>query len=62
MNSKIPAPKSKFITVKCPDCSNEQIAFNKPATQVKCNVCGATLIKPAGGKGVVRGQLLGEVE
>ena len=62
MSSHIPAPRSKFITVKCQDCGNEQIALDKPATQVKCNVCGATLIKPTGGKGVVRGQLLGEVQ
>jgi ribosomal protein S27E len=25
-------------------------------------VCGATLVKPTGGKGVIRGQLLGEVQ
>ncbi len=58
----IPSPKSRFVTVKCQDCGNEQIAFNKPATHVKCNVCGATLIKPTGGKGTIRGQMLGEVE
>jgi len=60
--SDIPTPRSKFLTVKCQDCGNEQIAFNKPATHVKCNVCGATLIKPTGGKGAVRGQMLGEVQ
>jgi len=62
MGDTIPQPKSKFVTVKCPDCGNEQIAFNKPATQVTCNVCGATLIKPTGGKGLVRGEMLGEVQ
>ena len=60
--SDVPAPRSKFLTIKCQDCGNEQIAFNKPATHVKCNVCGATLIKPTGGKGAVRGQMLGEVQ
>jgi small subunit ribosomal protein S27e len=59
---KIPAPRSKFINVKCQDCGNEQVAFDKPATHVKCNVCGATLVKPTGGKGQVRGELLGEVQ
>jgi small subunit ribosomal protein S27e len=59
--SDIPVPGGRFITVKCQDCGNEQLAFDKPATQVKCNVCGATLIKPTGGKGQVRGQVLGEV-
>lgn len=58
----IPAPRSKFINIKCQDCGNEQTAFDKPATQVKCHVCGATLIKPTGGKGEVRGELLGEVQ
>jgi len=57
-----PAPKSRFINIKCQDCGNEQIAFNKPATHVKCNVCGATLVTPTGGKGQVRGELLGEVQ
>jgi len=50
------------MNIKCQDCGNEQIAFDKPATHVKCNVCGATLIKPTGGKGSVRGELLGEVQ
>jgi small subunit ribosomal protein S27e len=60
--SGVPAPRSKFINIKCPDCGNEQIAFDKPAIHVKCSVCGATLIKPTGGKGIVRGELLGEVQ
>lgn len=59
---KIPTTRSKFINIKCQDCGNEQIAFDRPATHVKCNVCGATLVTPAGGKGQVRGQLLGEVQ
>jgi len=59
--SETPHPRSKFINIKCQDCGNEQTAFDKPATHVKCNVCGATLIKPTGGKGAVRGELLGEV-
>ncbi len=62
MKEAVPQPKSKFLTIKCPDCGNEQIAFSKPAMQVACNVCGATLIKPTGGKGQIRGELLGEVQ
>jgi small subunit ribosomal protein S27e len=48
----------KFVKVKCPDCGNEQIAFRKPSTPVVCHVCGSTLIKPAGGAGEIRGELL----
>ncbi|MBR9680031.1 MAG: 30S ribosomal protein S27e [Candidatus Altiarchaeota archaeon] len=43
-------PKSKFLRVKCPQCKNEQIVFNKAATEVKCLVCGKKLVKPTGGK------------
>jgi len=52
----------KFIKIKCQDCGNEQIAFSRPATNVQCTVCGATLIKPSGGKGIVQGTVVGEVE
>src|SRR5690554_455708 len=45
----------KFIKVRCPDCSNEQVAFKNPAMNVTCNVCGSTLIKSKGGAGEIRG-------
>ncbi len=47
-----------FVRIKCPDCSNDQIAFRKPATPVACNVCGSTLIEPRGGVGKIKGELL----
>jgi len=46
----IPQPKSRFLKVKCPDCSNEQVIFGSAATVVKCLACGKTLAKPIGGK------------
>ncbi|MEM2944273.1 MAG: 30S ribosomal protein S27e [Methanomassiliicoccales archaeon] len=52
----------KFIKIKCPDCGNEQIAFKKPSTNVVCLVCGSVLIRPTGGKGDIRGELLGVVD
>jgi len=58
----IPTPKSHFIRVKCQDCGNESIVFDRPATTVNCAVCGATLVRPSGGKGVVRGIALGAVD
>lgn len=42
--------KSRFVTVKCAKCKNEQIIFTNPSTKVKCLVCGAILAKPKGGK------------
>lgn len=53
---------SKFIKIKCEDCGNEQLSFSKPATPVKCHVCGSTLIRPTGGVGKVRGELLEVIE
>jgi small subunit ribosomal protein S27e len=48
----------KFIKVRCPDCGSEQISFTRPSTTVTCHVCGSTLIKPRGGEGEIKGELL----
>jgi small subunit ribosomal protein S27e len=40
---------SKFLKVKCKKCRNEQIIFNKTATEIKCLVCESVLAKPTGG-------------
>ncbi len=57
----IPQPRSSFIKVKCPDCGNEQITFSKATTRVKCNVCGATLVEPSGGKAIIKGGVIEEL-
>ncbi len=49
-----------FVKVKCPDCGNEQIIFLRASTVVKCQVCGATIATPTGGKAEIRGEI-GEV-
>ena len=54
--------RAEFLTVKCKDCGNDQVAFSKPASIVNCQVCGATIMKPKGGKGEMIGELVGEVE
>jgi len=53
---------NNFVKVKCPDCGNEQVSFKKPAINVTCHVCGSTLIKPRGGQGEFKGQLLEVVD
>ncbi|HWG92489.1 MAG TPA: 30S ribosomal protein S27e [Candidatus Thermoplasmatota archaeon] len=53
---------SKFIKVKCKDCGNEQVVFNKPSTTVKCNVCSAVMVEPQGGLGRLVGELVSEVQ
>ena len=47
-----------FIKIKCADCGNEQVTFSKAATTVTCNDCGATLVKPKGGKADIKGEVV----
>lgn len=51
-------PDSKFLRVKCENCKNEQIIFNKASTRVKCLVCGKELAEPKGGKAVIKTKIL----
>ena len=45
------------LSVKCPDCGNEQLTFEKAASIVKCNICDGVLAEPTGGKTKVRGEI-----
>ena len=47
-----------FLKIKCADCGNEQTTFSKAATKVTCNVCGATLVVPKGGKAEIKGEIV----
>jgi len=58
----IPRPKTKFLSVKCPKCENEQIIFSSSATLVHCNKCGELLVEPSGGKPIIKGEIVGEFE
>jgi small subunit ribosomal protein S27e len=51
-----------FVTVVCPDCENEQVLFEKAATDVACEVCGHTLASPTGGKAAIEGEVVETVE
>ncbi len=62
IKSTIPMPKSKFLEVKCKDCENTQIVFNKASTPVNCQVCGATLALPTGGKAKINASITGVLE
>ena len=55
-------PNSKFIKVRCKDCENEQVLFNKPSSVVSCHICGSKLALPKGGKAEVRGEILETIE
>ncbi len=50
--------RSRFLKVKCPDCENEQIVFEKASTVVDCVVCSKVLAEPAGGKARITAEVL----
>ncbi len=55
-------PKSRFIKVRCNDCDNEQVLFDKATTTVLCHICGGKLAIPKGGKAVIKGKILETIE
>lgn len=58
----VPAPKSRFLRVKCSDCSSEQVIFGSASTKVKCLVCGKTLAEPTGGKSAILTKIITVLE
>jgi small subunit ribosomal protein S27e len=58
----IPKPKTHFFRVKCPNCGNEQIIFSHTTTPVNCNICGALLAEPAGGRAKLKGDIVTTVD
>lgn len=54
----IPRPRSRFLRVKCLDCGNEQTVFSHSSSTVRCNVCGAVIAEPAGGKAKLHGEIV----
>lgn len=55
-------PESKFVKVRCKDCENEQVLFDKTSTTVSCHICGSKLAIPTGGKAKIKGELLEVIE
>ena len=49
--------KGRFLRVKCLDCDNEQIIFDHAASNVKCIICGKTVVKPLGGKSKIMAKI-----
>lgn len=52
---------SKFIRVKCKKCKNEQVIFERPASLVKCLVCGEVLAEPTGGKAKIKTDIVSKI-
>ncbi|HSO25067.1 MAG TPA: 30S ribosomal protein S27e [Methanobacteriaceae archaeon] len=50
--------KGNFLRVKCMDCGNQQVVFDRAASVVQCIICGKTLVKPKGGKSQITSQIV----
>lgn len=57
MKNTVPKPRSKFLKVICSKCNNEQIIFNKAASNIKCLVCGSELANVTGGKAKIKSKV-----
>ena len=62
MTETTPKGRSRFLSVKCQDCGNEQTVFSKSNTAISCAICGATLARPTGGKVMIRGTIIGVLD
>ena len=62
MAKKQPKTESRFVRVKCNDCGNEQILFDRAASKVKCLACDKILAEPTGGKADIKTEVLGVVD
>ncbi len=49
---------SKFVKIKCEKCKNEQVIFEKTASEIHCLVCNEILAQPTGGKASIKAQIL----
>ncbi|MEA3293391.1 MAG: 30S ribosomal protein S27e [ANME-2 cluster archaeon HR1] len=55
-------PRSRFLRVKCSNCTNEQVIFGSASSVIPCQVCNATLAEPTGGKAIIKTQILEVLE
>ncbi len=46
--------RSSFLRVTCPDCGAKRILFSHADTRATCDVCGAHLATPTGGRLALR--------
>ena len=58
MSVPIPAPRSRFLRVKCPKCGAVNVVFDRASTTVRCLSCGEVIVRPTGGKAKILGEVV----
>lgn len=61
-NILIPKPKSKFLSVQCPECQEKMIIFSHTTTDIPCKSCGKPIAIKSGGKARILGKLLAALD
>jgi small subunit ribosomal protein S27e len=46
------------MKVRCKDCENEQVIFDRASTPISCHICGSKLVIPKGGKAEIKAEVL----
>lgn len=46
----IPEPRSNFLSVKCKQCSKENIVFSHTTIDIKCKSCNAIIAERTGSR------------
>lgn len=54
--------RGAFLKVKCGECGNEQVVFEKPAEDVECIVCDNVIAASRGGKAAFQSKILSAVQ
>ena len=57
-NILIPKPKSKFLSVQCPECQEKTTIFSHTTVDIQCKSCGKLIAVKRGGKARILGKLL----
>ena len=61
-NILIPKPKSKFLSVQCPECQEKMIIFSHTTSDIPCKSCGKLIAVKRGGKSRILGKLLAALD
>lgn len=57
-NIMVPKPRSKFISIQCPNCSEKRVIFTYTTTDVYCKSCAELVAKKTGAKADILGKVV----
>jgi small subunit ribosomal protein S27e len=58
----IPKPRSSFLSIQCPKCSEKAIVFSHTTADIACKSCGEILAEKSGSKAIILGKVLSALD